>query len=145
MSWGGVHNIVRKIYLIKLYRLGVKLGFDIPLNVLDAGVCIHHYGSIIINKEASIGKNVVLQQGVVIGAAGFGSSASPTIGNNVEIGAGAKIIGDVHIPNNAIIGANAVVTHSFDEDGIILAGIPARRIGNIKEKQPKHSNISQEL
>lgn len=129
-----MHEILRRYNAFKLYRLGVILGFDIPINVIESGLCIHHFGSIIINKNAKIGKNVVLQQGIVIGAAGFGSAYSPTIGDNVQVGAGAKLIGDIIIPNNAIIGANSVVINSFDEEGIILAGVPAKRIGNIHDK-----------
>lgn len=51
---------------------------------------------------------------------------APVIGNNVEIGVGAKIIGDIYIADNIKIGAGAVVTKSFYEEGITLVGIPAK-------------------
>lgn len=53
----------------------------------------------------------------------------PEIGNNVYIGAETKIIGEVTIANNIVAGANAVVNKSFTEDGIIIAGVPAGKIG----------------
>lgn len=54
----------------------------------------------------------------------------PQIGNNVEIGVGAKVIGNITIADNIKIGANAVVTKSFDEEGITLVGIPARKLNH---------------
>ncbi len=82
---------------------------------------------IVVNGNAKIGKNCSIQQGVVIGVSGK-DEAVPIIGDNVLIGAGAKILGGISIPNNTIIGANAVVVKSYKEEGLTLAGIPAKPV-----------------
>lgn len=113
---------------MKYHRLGVKLGFTIPLNVFDEGLSIAHYGTIVVNSNSVIGKNCRIQEGVNIGASG--GDKAPRIGDNVFIGTGAKIIGDVVIGDNIAIGANAVVTKSFVDNGITLAGVPAKIISH---------------
>lgn len=106
----------------------MRLGFDIPVNVFGPGLNIHHWGCIVVNAWAHVGKNCNLQQGVTIGM-NLGGTASATIGDNVFIGTGAKIIGDVKIANGCVIGANAVVTKDFLEENSIIAGVPAKVIG----------------
>lgn len=106
----------------------MRLGFDIPINVLGPGLNIHHYGCIVVNAWASVGKNCNLQQNVTIGM-NIGGKSSAKIGDNVFIGTGAKIIGDVTIADGCIIGANAVVTKNFLEENSIIAGVPAKVIG----------------
>lgn len=53
----------------------------------------------------------------------------PVIGDNVYMCTGAKVVGDVTIADNIIIGANAVVNRTFNEPGITIAGVPAKKIG----------------
>ena len=50
------------------------------------------------------------------------------MGKNVDIGVGARILGDIYIADDIVIGANSVVTKTFDEPGITIAGIPAKKI-----------------
>lgn len=107
--------------------LGNKLGFYIIPNSFKEGLTIYHHGNIIVNGNARIGKNCKLHGDNCIGNNGF-SKKAPVIGDNVDIGVGAKIIGDVYIADDIIIGANAVVNKSFYEKGITIAGIPARKI-----------------
>ena len=87
---------------------------------------IYHSG-VIMNKEAKIGKNVKLHGLNCIGNKGNDKKA-PKIGNNVDIGVGAIIIGDIKIADNIKIGANSVVTKSFLEEGITIVGVPAKKI-----------------
>lgn len=128
------NSIWRHLFKIYYYRLSIRLGFSIPPNVFDQGLCIVHYGNIIINPNVKIGKNCRIHVGVNIGGkAGFYSSDEakrlcPIIGDNCYIGPGAKIFGPVKIANNCSVGANAVVTKSFEIDGSILVGIPAQRL-----------------
>lgn len=82
------------------------------------------HGNVILNGNAILGDNVVLHGNNCIGEK---KGKSPIIGNNVNIGYGATIIGNIKIGNNVIIGANAVVTKSF-EDNSIVVGNPARKI-----------------
>lgn len=111
-----------KYYKIRYRQLGVKLGLSIPLNVFDFGLSIAHYGAICVNNKASIGKYCRIHEGVTIGASGGGA---PSIGDNVFIGTGAKVIGDIMIESDVAIGANAVVNKSILKRGVTVAGVPA--------------------
>lgn len=117
-----VYNILYNIYFYNLKIYGLKLGFSIPINVCGPGLALPHYGTLVISKKAKIGRNARIHVGVNIGAI---DNDAPIIGDNVYIGPGAKIFGSVKIGNNVKIGANAVVNKSFDEDNIVLAGVPA--------------------
>ena len=81
-------------------------------------------GGIVINSKVKIGQNCNISQGVTIGATKKGV---PKIKNNVYIGPGAKIFGDVLIGSNVSIGANAVVTKDINDNGVAV-GIPAKTI-----------------
>lgn len=116
-------------YKYKFHKISIKLGFSIPINVFGKGLSIAHYGSIVVNSNAQVGDNCRIQENVTIGSTN-GSSEAPKIGDNVFIASGARIIGDVEIANNIAIGANSVVTKSFTEEGITIAGIPAKKISN---------------
>ena len=115
------------LYKYRFHKLSVKLGFSIPLNVFDEGLSIAHYGSIVVNENAKVGKNCRIQENVTIGSTD-GKDEAPIIGDDVFIASGARIIGDIHIGNKVSIGANAVVVNSFEEDHITIAGVPARKI-----------------
>lgn len=120
----------RKDYEFYLEKLSVKLGFTIPPNVFGPGLNIPHYGPIVINSNAKIGANCRIHNCVNIGTkAGF-SDLAPKIGNNVYIGPGAKIFGDIEIADGIAIGANSVVNKSFIEKGIGIAGVPAKKIND---------------
>lgn len=116
-------------YGYRYHRLSVRLGFSIPVNAFGKGLSIAHYGSIVVNGNAIIGDNCRIQENVTIGATG-GSDKAPKIGNSVFIASGARIIGDVVIADNIAIGANAVVTKSFTEKHVTLAGVPAKVISS---------------
>lgn len=111
----------------KFKKLSIKLNFSIPINVFGPGLSIAHYGTIVVNQNSKIGKNCRIHEGVNIGS-DKGNSLSPKIGDNVFIGTGAKIIGDIEIADGIAIGANSVVNKSFYEDNITIAGIPAKKI-----------------
>jgi serine O-acetyltransferase len=86
-----------------------------------------HGGSgVVIHKQAKIGNRVLICQQVTIGGTGIGTSM-PVIGDDVYIGAGAKILGPVEVGSNCVIGANAVVVKSVPP-GCVVAGVPARII-----------------
>lgn len=128
---GAVSWLVRMFLARKYNRLGVKLGFSIPLNVFGPGLSIAHYGTIVINGNARVGANCRLHAGVNIGTeAGFAGTA-PMLGDNCYIGPGAKVFGAVHLADGIAIGANAVVNRSFGEANIAIAGVPARKIGDV--------------
>lgn len=112
------------LYRRKLRRLSLKLGFTIPINVFGPGLSIAHIGTIVVNGNASVGANCRLHCCVNIGASG-GSGEAPHIGNNVYIGPGAIIFGNITIANDVTIGANATVNRSCEKERVVLAGTPA--------------------
>lgn len=126
-------NFFQKIYSMllqyKYYKMRIKYGFSIPLNVFGPGLSIAHIGTIIVNGNSLIGKNCRVQDGVTIGTTN-GSNKAPVLGDNIFIGSGAKIIGNITIANNIAIGANSVVNKSFNTDNITIAGVPAKKVSD---------------
>lgn len=127
-------------YRLLFHHYSVKLGFSIPINVFGPGLSIAHYGTIVVSEAAKVGKNCRLHEGVNIGATN-GSAKAPQIGDNVFIGTGAKIIGDITLANDIAIGANAVVVKSIFENGVTYGGVPAKKISS----NNSHSNLAQDL
>lgn len=112
-------------------KLGALLGIHIEHNVFDKGLIIYHFGSIIVNKNARVGKNCRLHGENCIGNKGINDEAhAPFIGDDCDLGIGAKVIGNVVLGNGITVGANAVVTKSFKDDYITLVGIPASILNN---------------
>ena len=111
-------------YFRKKNHLGNKLGFKIPKNCFGPGLTIYHHGGIIVNEAASIGANCILHGDNCIGNNGSVDD-NPVIGDGLDLGIGAKIIGGLKLGNNVKVGANAVVTKTYEEDSIVLTGIPA--------------------
>lgn len=110
---------------------GIKLGIEITPGYTEKGIRICHQNVII---NGYIGEGCIFHGNNVIGNKKTGSvNAIPRIGANVDVGAGAIIIGDVTIADNCIIGAGAVVTQSFLTPGTIIAGVPAKAIESKKD------------
>jgi serine O-acetyltransferase len=105
------------------YRMGISIP---PSTRIGSGFYIGHFGGIVVNHRAVIGRNCNISQGVTIGQANRGRNKGyPTLGDNVYIGPGAKIVGNVRVGNNVAIGANSVVTRDVPDDSVV-AGVPAR-------------------
>jgi serine O-acetyltransferase len=103
----------------------ITTGISIPACCrIGNGFRIHHFGGIIFHPSVEIGENCTLYQGVTIGDRG-GDGKAAKIGSNVLIGAGAKVIGEITIGDNCVIGANAVVTKSMPA-GTTALGAPCR-------------------
>lgn len=114
-------------YEKKKNKLGLQLGIEIGPNCFGKGLQIYHSGSIIVNSAAIVGENCKLHGNNCIGNKGT-SKAVPHIGNNVDIGYGAVLIGDIEIADNVIIGANTLVNKSVLESGTVIVGIPGKAI-----------------
>jgi serine O-acetyltransferase len=126
----GVYKLYYYYLKYKFKKISIKLGFSIPINVFGPGLSIVHYGTIVINRNTKIGENCRIHACVNIGASG-GEKEAPQLGDNVYIAPGAKIYGNIKIANNIAIGANAVVNKSFEKENTIIAGIPAKVIGEV--------------
>ena len=120
------HTYMGFYYERKKNRLGSKLGIEIGPNCFGKGLSIWHYGSIVVNPNVRVGENCVLRGANCIGNNGK-IDKNPVLGDNVELGYGAIVIGEVSIASDTIIGANAVVNRSITESGT-YAGIPARKV-----------------
>ena len=126
------NSIIRRSFSL-LYKLLYKMvqiltGIELPCEVpVGRNFRIDHFGDIIISGYASFGDNCIIRNGVTVGLKNISEKAAPSFGNNVNIGAGAKILGDITIGNNVDIGANAVVLTSVPENSIAV-GVPAKII-----------------
>ena len=129
------YRLAHKLYLKKHYFLarwvsqrGVrKTGIEIhPGAQIGKGLFIDHGNGVIIGETAILGDNVTLYQGVTLGGTGKDvGKRHPTIGNNVLIGCGAKILGPFKVGDNARIAANSVVLGEVPENATAV-GIPAQ-------------------
>lgn len=114
----------------------IVTGISIPDEVeIGKGLLINHFGGIVINSGSKIGDFCTISHGVTIGNQRPGGK-SPILGNNVYIAVGAKILGDIRIGDNSIIGANAVVLESVPENSLVV-GIPAKIIKRINKAEYK--------
>lgn len=99
-----------------------------PGAVLGHGILIDHGCGVVIGETAVVGDNCTIYQGVTLGGVGTQKGKRhPTIGNNVMIGAGAKILGAFEVGDNCQIAANAVLLKPLEENST-AAGIPARQV-----------------
>jgi serine O-acetyltransferase len=123
-----ISQISRQMTGIEIHP-GAKIG---------KGVFIDHGMGVVIGETAIIGDNVLLYQGVTLGGTGLEKGKRhPTIGNNVVIGTGAKVLGDITIGDNSYIGANAVVIKDVPANSTIV-GVP----GKITKQDGKKIDIS---
>ncbi|WP_284530185.1 serine O-acetyltransferase [Microbacterium sp. T2.11-28] len=115
--------------LIKQFN-HVVTGADIAFPAeIGPGLILFHPTGVVIGPSVRIGSDCVMQQGVTLGSNGLhrvSEAPSPTIGDHVVLGAGARVIGPVRIEDRCIVGANAVVTKSSPEAGMTARGVPAR-------------------
>ena len=119
-------KLMSKVMVLRHRFWSVVTGADIPLtSKLGGGLLLPHPNGIVIHPDAVIGPNCLIFQQVTIGMRA--GSPPPTIGGHVDIGAGAKILGNVTIGNHACIGANAVVLKHIPA-GKSAVGIPAKMI-----------------
>ena len=121
--------LLRK-FLSAIYKILYKLvqiltGIELPCEVpLGRGFVIEHSGGIVISGYARFGNNCRIRNGVVIGLARIEEPGAPQLGDDVDVGAGAKLLGNIRICNHVRIGANAVVICDVP-DNCIAVGVPA--------------------
>lgn len=115
--------------MINFHLFGIEVS---PRCEIGSGLYLPHTHGTVIGAW-TIGENAVIYQGVTIGAKSlsleYTERVRPVLGNDVLIGAGAKVIGGIKLGNNVSVGANSVVTKNVP-DGLTVVGIPARPIGS---------------
>ena len=130
-------TILRKpfsfVYKVMFKFVQIITGIELPCEAeVGRNFIIDHFGGIIISGYAKFGDNCRIRNGVVIGLRRVEEKIAPVIGDSVDIGAGAKLLGPIRIGNNVLIGANAVVLCDVPDDSV-AAGVPAQ----VKPRRPR--------
>jgi len=138
----GVRPALLRKFFSLIYKVLFKLvqivtGIELPCEVvIGRNFVIDHFGGIVISGYARFGDDCRIRNGVVVGLKNVREPTAPVFGNNVDIGAGAKVLGNIRIGNNVVIGSNAVVLIDVP-DNALAVGVPA----TIKVR--KHSEETQ--
>jgi serine O-acetyltransferase len=104
----------------------ILTGIELPCEVkLGRRFRIDHFGGIVISGDAVFGDDCVIRNGVTVGLRHTGQRGAPVIGNRADIGAGAKVLGNIRVGDDVAIGANAVVITDVP-DNCIAVGVPAK-------------------
>ena len=118
--WTIVYLILHK--LVEIF-CGISIG---STATIGRRFSIEHHGCIVIHGNSVIGDDCLIRHGVTLGNSGLDDLfGAPKLGNRVQIGAGAKLLGRINVGDDAIIGANAVVVRDVP-DKAVVGGIPAR-------------------
>lgn len=118
-SQDGFFNNLKAICYGRIYQqLGTLLGFTIDKNVLGYGVCIPHYGTVIIGSKNKIGNFAVIHTSTCI------TEGHKVIGDALYLSAGAKIVGDITLGDGVSVSVNSVVNCDYGSN-VLLAGAPA--------------------
>jgi len=140
LCYPGFHAILMHRLAHKLYRVRLRLPARIisQLSRLLTGIEIHpgasigrrffidHGMGVVIGETSEIGDDVLIYQGVTLGGTGHEKGKRhPTLGNNVVVGTGAKVLGSIRIGNNVKIGAGSVVIRPVPDDSTVV-GVPGR-------------------
>jgi len=146
-SWGGVQALLSHRVAHALHDAGVPLvpmalsygsravtGIEIhPAARIGDDFFIDHGSGVVIGETAEIGDRVTLYQGVTLGGTGFArGKRHPTVGDNVTVGSGAKLLGPIEVGHGAKIGANTVVIQDVPPNSTVVGnpGHPVRVEGN---------------
>lgn len=140
LLYSGLHAIIfhRIAHLLYLFKIPVLprfisqlarhiTGIEIhPGAKIGKGLFIDHGMGVVIGETSILGDNATLFQGVTLGGTGKErGKRHPTLGNNVVVGAGAKVLGNITVGDNVVIGANAVVIKDVPSDSTVV-GVPGR-------------------
>src|SRR5215213_7625779 len=149
-AWPGVHALLAHRVAHALHDAGVPVapraiaasartltGVEIhPAADIGDGLFIDHGMGVVVGETADIGDDVTLYQGVTLGGTGFATGKRhPTVGDNVTVGSGAKLLGPVTVGDGAKVGANSVVIHDVPPNSTVVGnpGHPVRVDGRKPE------------
>lgn len=163
LTYSGLHAIIFHRMAHTLFKMKIPFfprflsqlarhitGMEIhPGAKIGKGLFIDHGMGVVVGETSILGDNVTLFQGVTLGGTGKErGKRHPTLGNNVVVGAGAKVLGNITIGDNVQVGANAVVIRSVPPDCTVV-GIPGRIAKRKGEKVPgislDHSSLPDPL
>lgn len=112
-------------YKVAAKAVEITTGISVPASArIGPGFYIGHFGTIIVHPDTRMGRGCSIGQGVTIGTQGAGNQGVPRLGDNVYVGAGAKVLGGISVGDNVAIGANAVVIKDVPADSVAV-GVPA--------------------
>jgi serine O-acetyltransferase len=121
-----LRQLLYPVYLVLYKGVQVAAGIEMPCEAqIGRNFVIDHFGGIVVSGYAKFGDNCRIRNGCVVGLARVDDPCAPTIGNNVDIGCGAKVLGRITIGDNVLIGANAVVVRDVPANSIAV-GVPAQ-------------------
>ena len=129
----GRGRLARLPALLVMRRYERLFGIAVPFDAeIGEGFYIPHYGGIVVNPGVRIGRNCNMSQQVTIGRSNRGRRVGvPTIGDNVYLGPGAKIVGGITIGDNVAVGANCVVVDDVPANAVV-AGVPGRVVSETR-------------
>jgi serine O-acetyltransferase len=136
----GIPLIPRLISHLSRFLTGIEIH---PGATIGKGVFIDHGMGVVIGETAIVGDNCLIYQEVTLGGTGKESGKRhPTLGENVVVGTGAKVLGNIHIGNNVRIGAGSVVLRDVPSDCTVV-GIPGRIVyrSGVKVNPLEHGNL----
>ncbi len=120
-----LRKLLSLVYKVLYKLVQILTGIELPCEVvIGRNFVIDHFGGIVISGYAQFGDDCRIRNGVVVGLKNVHEPTAPVIGNNVDIGAGAKVLGNIRIGNNVVIGANAVVLIDVPDNSLAI-GVPA--------------------
>ncbi len=121
------YKILCFFYKIKKNKLGEKLNIELDCKKIGKNLKIYH-GNVVVNGFAEIGDNCELHGNNCIGNKGslYNIDACPKLGDNIIVGVGSNIIGNVIIANNIRISANSLVNKNFLKENCLIGGVPAK-------------------
>lgn len=135
------------LYKILYKFVQIITGIELPCEVnVGTGFRIDHFGGIVVSGYARFGDHCVIRNGVTVGLRRVDEPTAPNIGNYVDIGAGAKVLGGINIGDNVTIGANSVVLKDVPANSLAV-GVPARIIPKKQQESTvcqKHTAVSQQ-
>ncbi len=130
-----LYFLARLISQVSRFTTGIEIH---PGAKIGRNFFIDHGMGVVIGETSVIGDNVLLYQGVTLGGTGLvKGKRHPTIGNNVVIGTGAKVLGDITVGDNSYVGANAVVIKDVPANSTVV-GVP----GRVTKQEGKKIEIS---
>ena len=141
--WGwGFRWLARMLSQLMRWFTGVEIH---PGARIGKGLFIDHGMGVVIGETAEIGEGCTLYHGVTLGGTSWQrEKRHPTLGDNVVVGAGAKILGPIRIGNNARIGSNSVVVKDVPA-GATVVGIPGRIIGPSPERRSERQAMAEKI